>query len=344
MGAVQSSLKKFKTSVICTIKNVSQHLQSFSVGKYVNFSFTGGPGHDFVKWNCKIFPFGNKEENKNYVSIFVYLDKKFNIKVKANINFTILDYEMNPTRFSENTGEVNFDEYHNSWGYPQFFPTDELLKKSNKLITENDEMNILCEVNILDYEHIQPNPTQTEQVQRLQVVQDFTNLLADPKFSDVTLVAEGLQYKAHKSILSARSPVFSAMFEHDLIEKNANTINIPNMSSECLKEFLLFIYTGECGQFSEITEDLFQAANRYLISDLREKCIRSFKDNLNKDTAVKTLILADLYCVYDLKSQAMEVIKENAAYVVKTESWKENLMQYPEIMSEICAMLANCRK
>ncbi len=38
-------------------------------------------------------------------------------------------------------------------------------------------------------------------------------------FSDVTLSVGDTEFKAHKAILAARSPVFSAMFEHAMEEK-----------------------------------------------------------------------------------------------------------------------------
>ncbi len=38
-------------------------------------------------------------------------------------------------------------------------------------------------------------------------------------FSDVTLSVGATEFKAHKAILAARSPVFAAMFEHSMEEK-----------------------------------------------------------------------------------------------------------------------------
>lgn len=338
MGAVQSVVQKFKTSVIWTIKNVTQMLQNVVPEKFVEFDFTTSPNDEFIKWKCKVFPFGNRSENKNFVSIFLYLDSR-GVRVKADVNFTILDAQFGRTRFTEDTGPVDFNNEKNSWGYPQFFATDELLKKSNNIINERDEMNVLCEVTILDCETIQEAVTQIEQ-NKNQVVDDFTRLLGDYRYSDVMLVADGLQYKAHRAILSARSPVFSAMFDHDMTERNSNRVNIPEMSGKCLKELLLFIYTGECEKLDEMAEELFKAANKYQIEDLRLACLKSLRKNLNRDVVASVVVLADTYGASELKAEAMNLIKENASYVMQTEGWKESLMNYPEIMHEICVMLA----
>ena len=53
-------------------------------------------------------------------------------------------------------------------------------------------------------------------------------------FTDCCLVVAGLEFQAHKVILVARSPVFRAMFEHDMEEGRKNyveTIDLSHKSS-----------------------------------------------------------------------------------------------------------------
>ena len=47
---------------------------------------------------------------------------------------------------------------------------------------------------------------------------DLGSLQDRGTFSDVTLSVSGRVFKAHKALLAARSPVFSAMFEHSMEE------------------------------------------------------------------------------------------------------------------------------
>ena len=49
-------------------------------------------------------------------------------------------------------------------------------------------------------------------------------------FSDVTLSVGGQVFQAHKAVLAARSPVFSAMFEHSMEESIKVSIFIPPWS------------------------------------------------------------------------------------------------------------------
>lgn len=67
-------------------------------------------------------------------------------------------------------------------------------------------------------------------------------------YSDVvTLHIDQKQIKAHRHILSAKSPVFKELFEIGMSESDIDVdININDFSYECTKALLKFIYTGSC--------------------------------------------------------------------------------------------------
>src|SRR5699024_6528915 len=84
-----------------------------------------------------------------------------------------------------------------------------------------------------------------ETVTENQTLEDYSSLLKSGKLSDVTLSVGGRNFRAHKSILSARSIVFAAMFEHETKENQENMVEIPDIDSDVFEEFLQFIYTGK---------------------------------------------------------------------------------------------------
>ena len=53
------------------------------------------------------------------------------------------------------------------------------------------------------------------------------------------------EFECHKAILSARSPVFCAMFEHRMEETRQNRVEISDLDPETVSEVLRFIYTGQ---------------------------------------------------------------------------------------------------
>lgn len=53
---------------------------------------------------------------------------------------------------------------------------------------------------------------------------DLGVLWEQSRFSDVILCIQGKEFQAHKAILAARSPVFHAMFEHEMEEKKVSWV------------------------------------------------------------------------------------------------------------------------
>lgn len=63
-------------------------------------------------------------------------------------------------------------------------------------------------------------------------------------------------------ILLARSPVFAAMFEHEMEERKQNKVAIIDVDHDVLKEMLRFIYTGKSPNLEKMADDLLAAADK----------------------------------------------------------------------------------
>jgi len=68
-------------------------------------------------------------------------------------------------------------------------------------------------------------------------------MLEEGIHTDITLVAQGGSVKAHRSVLASASPVFCAMFQHNMKEQLTSTVEIPDMTIDGLRLFLLVLYT-----------------------------------------------------------------------------------------------------
>ena len=93
---------------------------------------------------------------------------------------------------------------------------------------------------------------------------DLSSLLTNADSSDVVLVAgDGEELPAHKLILSARSPIFAAMFSFDSKEKQDSRVEIPDVSSDTLKSMLKYIYSGQIDESENLDQlELFQVADK----------------------------------------------------------------------------------
>lgn len=99
-------------------------------------------------------------------------------------------------------------------------------------------------------------------MQECNLAAQLGNLLDTGLLSDVSLLADGQEYKAHKAILAARSPVFGAMFEHEMEERKNGRVEIPDVDSDVFREMLQFIYTGKTNKLDQMAAELLAAADK----------------------------------------------------------------------------------
>lgn len=103
-------------------------------------------------------------------------------------------------------------------------------------------------------------------IQECNLACQLGNLLDTGLLSDVSLMlADGKHFKAHKAILAARSPVFGAMFEHEMEERKNGRVQILDVESDVFKEMLQFIYTGKTSKLNEMAPELLAAADKVSI-------------------------------------------------------------------------------
>ena len=85
---------------------------------------------------------------------------------------------------------------------------------------------------------------------------------------------------------TARSPVFAAMFAHEMEERKHNRVEIQDVDHEVLREMLRFIYTGKAANLEKMADDLLAAADKVL------SLVFVFINNID----FISLVTLELYC------------------------------------------------
>jgi speckle-type POZ protein len=162
--------------------------------------------------------------------------------------------------------------------------------------------------------------------------------------ADVTLVAAGESFAAHKAILASRSPVFMAEFFGHMKEKRSPRVEIKDMDAPILGAMLRFIYTdsvpepedGDGGVGAMHTaQHLLAAADRYGIDRLKLACEDRLFDGVSVDTAATTLALAEQHGCCHLKARCVELIAANLEAVMATEGYKHLTASCPSVMDDL---------
>ena len=165
---------------------------------------------------------------------------------------------------------------------------------------------------------------------------DLGELWENSLFTDCSLLVAGHEFRAHKAILAARSPVFRAMFEHEMVERLTNRVDINDLDFFFNDTATTEIYTGKAPHLHihSMACDLLAAADRYGLEGLMVLCEDALSRNLSVENAAHTLILADLNSTEKLKSQALDFIAIHACEVSETSEWKSMVESHPHLVAE----------
>ncbi|PIN11409.1 hypothetical protein CDL12_15991 [Handroanthus impetiginosus] len=124
------------------------------------------------------------------------------------------------------------------------------------------------------------------------------------------IATDGESFRAHKSVLAARSPVFLSLLPKDHAHRPPHEIVIRDAESRVFKAMLWFMYTGtlpeEEGELEgDLSSDqstlesfmgkMFAVANQYKLKRLTEICESCLMDRISEESVTYLLHLAYAY-------------------------------------------------
>ncbi|GIY03857.1 protein roadkill [Caerostris darwini] len=139
---------------------------------------------------------------------------------------------------------------------------------------------------------------------------DMLRLLASRAYSDFTIVVGDHAFAVHTAVLVARSPVFSKMLQHDMVEKETRRVVIRDVRPVIVQLMLMYMYTGTVRglEFNEAI-DLYEAADKYFVDVLKKRCAHLLLSIAKEDNLCLLFDLADKHSDADLKNRVYEIIK-----------------------------------
>ncbi|XP_047918748.1 speckle-type POZ protein-like isoform X1 [Anser cygnoides] len=332
-----TQVKVVKFSYMWTINNFSFCREE--MGEVLKSStFSSGP-NDKMKWCLRVNPKGLDDESKDYLSLYLLLVSCPKSEVRAKFKFSLLNAKREETKAMESQRAYRFVQ-GKDWGFKKFIRRDFLLDEANGLLPD-DKLTLFCEVSVVqDSVNISgQSNTNTLKVPECRLAEDLGNLWETTRFTDCSFYVGGQEFKAHKSILAARSPVFNAMFEHEMEESKKvsltedfahkylyivkkgkraenlkccnlrkNRVEINDVDPEVFKEMMRFIYTGKAPNLEKMADNLLAAADKYALERLKVMCEEALCSNLSVENVADILILADLHSAEQLKAQAIDFI------------------------------------
>eukprot|EP00092_Neocalanus_flemingeri_P033278 GFUD01036190.1.p1 GENE.GFUD01036190.1~~GFUD01036190.1.p1 ORF type:complete len:365 (-),score=99.10 GFUD01036190.1:56-1150(-) len=175
-------------------------------------------------------------------------------------------------------------------------------------------------------------PTVMDNTSRLAAMK---SLMLDAKHSDVVLECQGEKFNCHKSILGARSTVFTKMFDANMKEAASVLVGINDVEPDIVQTMVEFIYTGDVTKQVEDLAKVVYVADKYRLEGLLDFCFRKFDIDRDDDQLVEMLILADKHNLDQFKDLAMKRIVMNKSKFIADENFLCKFEDHPKILFEL---------
>lgn len=328
------------TSVRSNSYTFTWTLNDFSVwwtkvsGQQRSLKFPAG-AEDKVQWVIIFWP----KFDANFCGLFLQAVGHGKSNFEVRLEFAMEDSRRDTIIRRSLTREMDWAE---GWGWEKFIESEELLEA----IKPADQLYIVCRMTTFEEIVHEAIDGSLPEMLPSSLSLDLATLVDDEKFGDVTIQIDGQRFLAYKGILSARSAVFAAMFEHPMQESEENSVTISDIEPEVFEELLRYIYTDELTCLETMAPRLYQVADKYAIATLKCVCRNYILKQISYETVADTLVLADMHGDQEMKKHAFRFIGGGeVAKVTKSAGWKKMTRTHPYLVDEAFeALVALVRK
>ena len=322
------------------------------------FSVMETEGDRYTKWMLEIVPntavslIASGGSNK-YLKFLIHNKNSYSITTKIQLSFLDGAREKKETvihlkKFKPNS---SLELCSHSW--------KSLVDKKLCCVIGNRDMTIVCEMTNISSTSFSDGPKRSNasEAKSLSLLLDksskifsesFSQFHLSTEMSDVQIKCEDQTFDAHQLILSARSPVFRAMFQAEMREKTSSQVVIRDLKAKLIPEMLKYFYTGSCcindkKPDIEMVSGLLEAADKYQIDVLKEMCETVLSGILILDNALQLYSLGDMHSAQHLKKNALNMIVTNARRIIGTQEWKDCAENRPHVLIVIAEAIASAK-
>lgn len=321
-----------KTNFLWTINNFSY--SSKATGEHLLSPEFSTGANDGIKWLLQLSPNGINKSYENYISIYL-VNKSANFTANIEVAISIINIagkecnrKKEKCRIAAN-GSVPFPSY-----IDKKFYTAEM----REVLLPNDVLTISCDLVIIDCKNYPVESLNPRMPVKSTFLDAFERQFKAEAFCDVTLTAPcGKQLHAHKFVLSARSPVFSSMFQSDMKEKHDNAVIIKDIDYDALQEMLRFMYSAKVENLGELAGAVLAAAEKYQVDGLKDACETYLFKNMGIYNAVEIYSLCCKYNMDELKGFVSTFIRFHAKGVSDSIAFKD--MEKDDLVNEIISLM-----
>ncbi|KAL7633189.1 UNVERIFIED_CONTAM: hypothetical protein RMT77_016559 [Armadillidium vulgare] len=158
---------------------------------------------------------------------------------------------------------------------------------------------------------------------------------------DVTLIAGGQEFRAHRVVLASCSEYFRAMFTDEMKERCQSEISLKGVSATGLHHLLEYAYTSRlCLNLANIL-DILAAAAHFQVPTIIQACSNYLQAQLDLDNCVDVSMLAETYSLYSLRKKVTAFMSAHLHQFSQTADFQRlNASQLTHLLS--CDFPVDC--
>ncbi|KAK1692684.1 hypothetical protein QYE76_009381 [Lolium multiflorum] len=299
--------------------------------------FTVG-GH---RWRITYYPNGRTPDSADYVSLYLELDETVTKCVKAK--FQIRFASLVTRQPSLKSAAAHTMTTENGRGYPKFVKREDL-EKSEHL--KDDAFTVRCDIVVFNEFRAEATAVANQfvTVPQSDLKQHLGDLLKGEKGADVVFSVGGETFAAHRCVLAARSPVFSAELLGAMKEGGTGSVvRVEDMEAQVFKALLCFVYTDSLPETEDEGAAMFQhllvAADRYNMERLRLICQEKLCNHIDVHTVATILVLAEQHRCDGLKRACFDFLSSpvHLVAVMITTGFVHLRITCPDVAMELIA-------
>ncbi|XP_035769353.1 gigaxonin [Neolamprologus brichardi] len=159
----------------------------------------------------------------------------------------------------------------------------------------------------------------------------------EQSFHDALLVVDGEELPVQKNILAAASPYIRTKLNYNPPKEDGSTyrIELQGVSMAIMKQILDYIFSGEITLREETIQDMVQASDLLLMTDLKSLCCQFLESCITAENCIGIRLFSLHYCLYHVHYVATEFLQTHFRDVALTEEFRE---LPPDRLCEVLSM------
>ncbi|KAJ8335539.1 hypothetical protein SKAU_G00388810 [Synaphobranchus kaupii] len=156
-------------------------------------------------------------------------------------------------------------------------------------------------------------------------------------FQDAILVIDGEEIPVQKNILAAASPYIRTKLNYNPPKEDGSvyTIELQGISVPTMKQILDYIFSGEITLNEDTIQDVVQAADLLLLTDLKSLCCQFLESCITAENCIGIRLFSLHYCLHHVHHAATDFLQTHFRDVAATEEFRELA---PDRLRELLAM------